>query len=162
MPAGDDRFMSMQEAAYALLSEAGAPMRAREIAEVAFARGLVASEAQDPVRSLAQTLEKTVREGHYNHPPLKFVRHEGRRLLAIATWRDEICNAPRRPPSIELCARIPQDLRDQVMLAVQARIAPDFDATVAQLLARGLEVEGPRIRSGISGQLKALKARTAR
>ncbi len=54
--------MTIQEAAHKLLSEVMKPLSAKDLAKMALERHMVSSEAQDPIASHAQTIEKNVRE----------------------------------------------------------------------------------------------------
>jgi hypothetical protein len=97
----------------------------------------------------------------YNTPELEFVHAPpGRlRLLGLPEWKGR--PGTRESPAdaadlLDLRARVPRDLLDQLQLATQARIAGSFDETVVLLLRRGLTSEASRISDGLLGQLKAL------
>ena len=51
--------MTSQEAARIILEEAGKPISPKEITRIALERRLVVGNAQDPVQSHAQTIERT-------------------------------------------------------------------------------------------------------
>lgn len=80
--------MTIQQAARKILEEHGSPLDSRSIARRALEMGFAQSSARDPVQSLAQTLEKNIRDGTYNRPELKFVHQAGRRLIALPEWSD--------------------------------------------------------------------------
>ena len=152
--------MIAQEAFDTLLREIGEPMAPKALAHLALQRGLVRSDARKPIDSIAQTVEKNVREEVYNEPPLKFVSgRKGERLLALPEWEGNppVGQVSRRPSTVaDLSARVPVDLLEQVQLAVQARIASGFGDTVTLLLRRGLAAEATNIRDGLMKQLKHL------
>jgi len=152
--------MTVQEAAHSLLKEIGKPLPSKRLAHLALERGLASSSARTPVESLAQTLEKNVRDKVYNTPELEFVHTPSGRLLGLPEWKAHPSGtaavAADGTEILDLRARVPRELLDQVQLATQARIAAGFDDTVALLLRRGLSSEASRIKEGLLGQLKAL------
>ncbi len=154
--------MTAQEAAHKLLTETKRPMTATAVANLALERQLVFSSAKKKAYSVAQTIEKNVRDGAYNNPKLKFVHGpNGTRLLALPEWEDhpplgQISAAA--PVAAELRAQIRTDLLEQVQLAAQSKIADGFDSTVTLLLRRGLAAEAANIREGLMKQLKHLNA----
>lgn len=153
--------MTAQHAAHKILIESRKPLSATEIARVALDRKLVVSVAKTPVASIAQTLEKNVRERSRNNPALRFVYEANRRLLALPEWEGnaELGQVVAESSSgIELKACIHRDLLEQVQLAVQSRIAAGYNDTVALLLRRGLATEAAHIREGLLKQLKQLDA----
>ncbi len=149
--------MTIQETAHAILSEAGKPMSAKELAQIALDRGFPSS-AKSPVQSLAQTLEKNVRDNIYNKPPLKFIHVNGRRLLGLVSWVQESAASATtpEPSSKELTIQVPHELLEQIQLAAQAKVADTFEETVALLLRKGLSAVAPQIREGLMEQLDKL------
>lgn len=150
--------MTIQEAAHLLLTELKTPTLSKELAQIALKRGLVQSNALDPVNSHAQTIEKNIRDGV--KPKLIHVPGPGRtRLIALPEWEDkrEPVQTSAEPASTaELKVRIRSDLLEQVQLAVQSKIAKSFDETVELLLRRGLIAEATDIRNGLMKQLNEL------
>jgi hypothetical protein len=55
--------MTIQEPAQIILEEVGKPISSKEVARIALDRRLVVSNAQDPVQSHAQAIEKNIRDG---------------------------------------------------------------------------------------------------
>lgn len=151
--------MTAQHAAQEILTEFRKPMSAAEIARVALERKLVRSFAKKPVASIAQTLEKNVRERRRNKPQLRFVYESNHRLLALPEWADDKkfqqseTDAASR---VELKAYIHPDLLEHVQLAVQSRIAAGHDDTIALLLSGGLASQAAHIREGLLNQLSRL------
>ena len=153
--------MTIQKAAHNLLTQAKRPMAALDVATLALEQGLVHSNAKRPAYSLAQTIEKNIRDGSYNEPELKFIHEQGRRMIALPEWEDNPQFekvAVASSPTAELSARIRSDLLEQVQLAAQSKIAESFDNTVALLLRRGLSAEAANIREALMKQLKQLNA----
>jgi len=151
--------MTAQHAAQKLLTEFRKPMSATEIARVVLERKLLRSFAKKPVVSIAQTLEKNVRERRRNNPQLKFVYESNHRLLALPEWADDpkFERSEAEPSSrVELRAYVHPSLLEQVQLAVQSRIAACHDDTVALLLCGGLATEAAHIREGLLNQLRRL------
>jgi hypothetical protein len=153
--------MTIQEAAHLLLrEELRRPTTSKELAQIALSRAWARSNAQKPVDSLAQSLEKNIRDGVYNKPELKFVHSpQGIRLIALPEWEDKggAAQTSAAPASTaELKVRIRSDLLEQVQLAVQSKIARSFDETVELLLRQGLTAEATEIRNGLMKQLNEL------
>ncbi len=62
--------MTHQEAAYEILKKLGKPTSSKEIGRIAHDKKMVSSTAKDPAQSIAQTIEKNIRDGIYNNPKL--------------------------------------------------------------------------------------------
>jgi hypothetical protein len=81
--------VTIQKTAAEILKEAKVPISAKEIAKLAIEKGLVKkSNAQDPIQSLSQTLERNVRMDTGNNPRLQFINTERGRCLALPEWYD--------------------------------------------------------------------------
>jgi hypothetical protein len=154
--------MTIQEAARIILEEFGKPMHSKEIAKIALERRLVDSKAQGPISSLAQTIEKNIREDVYNKMGLIFVgepRHG--RKIGLPTMDDEFSlsssESNKVDEYIEIRARIPSHLLEKVQLAVQAKFASSFDDTVTVLLKEGLAAVAQDIKKRLLDQLDQLE-----
>ena len=150
--------MTIQEAAHSLLQEAGNPMSSKDLACLALDRRMAGSTARDPVQSLAQTLEKNVRDGTYNNPKLKFVHTSHGRLLSLEAWDDErevIETSPKRLTQ-NVSITLPEEIYEQVQLAHQAKIADSIEETTVVLLRQGLSTLAPKIKEGLMQQLDQL------
>jgi hypothetical protein len=158
----DERIrMTIQEAGHQILSEKRQALDSKTIAKLALDRGLVLSSAQDPIGSLAQTLEKNIRENVYNRPQLVFIHEGRRRLISLPGFNESEKLTPSRPSFSEtqqLTIRIPSELMKKIQLAEQARIGANFDDSVTTLLREGLRVVAPRIKEAIESLLKELPA----
>ncbi len=149
--------MTIQEAAYKLLSEKGRPQSSKELAKMALDRKMVTSAAQDPVASHAQTIEKNIRDNFYNNPKLVFIHAGAQRLIGLPGWDSNVPEAKETLPKlIELKAKIPFELFDKIKLAEQAKLRDDFDETVSLLLSKGLSIMAPDIKTGLMTQLSSL------
>jgi oligopeptide/dipeptide ABC transporter ATP-binding protein len=111
---GEKAMMTIQEAAYKILEEAGKPLTSKEIAVIALNKHMVISNAKDPPFSLASTIDKNIRDGIYNKPRLKFDHTPQGRKIRLPSWE---LNPPASsgPPFgtigyVELKAKIPSDL----------------------------------------------------
>lgn len=155
--------MTIQEAAHQLLKEHQRPLDSKTIAKLALDRGLVTSSARDPIASLAQTIEKNIRDDVYNRHQLVFVQEGRQRLIGLLGSKAEVKPLLSRPLSSgtgsqQLSVRIPGELMDQIRLAERAKIETNFDDTVTALLREGLKVVAPRIKEAIESQLRELPA----
>jgi hypothetical protein len=78
------------EAAVRLLNEKGQPLSSKEIAVESIQRGWVVSTANNPEQSLANSLDKMIREK--NTTILKHVKpaNSSRKMIALADWDDSL------------------------------------------------------------------------
>lgn len=148
--------MTVQQAAHKILEEKNSPMSAKEISKIILDRKWKSSGSKDPITSLAQTLEKNIRDGIYNEPRLIFIHSDRGRLIGLPSWN----NGESRQRSIsetkEIKLTIPTTLMDKIQLAVQAKIADSFDDTMIKVLQKGLSAMGPEIKEGLVQQLNKL------
>lgn len=148
--------MKVQEAAYKILGSEGRPLPSRELARLALLKGWVTSASQDPVFSIASTIEKNIRSGTYNRPELVFVQTVTGRQVGLPKWRPQGI-APvqtRKMTSVQ----IPEELAEKVRLATHARLAPDFESAMAFLLKKGLAAAAPEIKAAMMRRLDELDA----
>ena len=80
---------NINQAATVILKEANRPLSAKEIAKRALERGLASSNAKDPINSLAQTLEKNIRDDTYNDPKLIFIYSQRGRLIDLPSRKNK-------------------------------------------------------------------------
>jgi hypothetical protein len=150
--------ITAHEAAHTILLEEGRPLSSRELAKRMLDRNMVSSVSRDPVFSFASTIEKNIRDGIYNHPPLVFVNGPGGRLVGLPNWNGgpqhtRGTSSPDRPAVPVL---LPADLVDQLQLATQARLAASLGETTAYLLRKGLAASASEIKTGLLKQLESL------
>lgn len=152
--------MTIQEAAQKILEEFGRPLSSKEIAGIALDRRMVFSNAQDPVQSHAQTIEKNIRDEVYNKPRLVFIHGQEGRTVGLPSWGTKPSPAPHNAHKAsdckELRAKVPADLLQKIQLATQANLANSFDEMVTLLLRRGLSAVAPDIKRGLLEQLDEL------
>lgn len=151
--------MTVQQAAFSLLTEAGHPLSSRELAKQMLDRKMVASASSDPVFSLSTTLDKNIRDGIYNQPKLVNVRDDkGKRLIALPAWDGQVANTreSKSTTTTSLSVTISNDLIEQVRLAQQAGIGSTLDDAIVELVRRGLASASGEIRSGVLKKLDRL------
>ncbi len=150
--------MKVQQVAHDILKEKNTPMSSKELAKVILNKGLISSNAKDPIQSFASTLERNIRDGVYNKPKLVFISKErGQRLIGLPSWKKAENNVPTYSVSYqELRLRIPSTLFEKIQWASQAKIANSFDETVVKLLEAAIEVMSTEIREGIEKQINIL------
>jgi hypothetical protein len=76
--------MKCYQASEIILNEKGKPLSAKRIAKLALDREMLESVAFDPVDSIAQTIEKGIRERYPTYNNLKFVRIDHERLICLS------------------------------------------------------------------------------
>ncbi len=143
-----------QEAAFDILNEMQRPLPSREIARIALDHELVSSRAQDPVQSIAMTIEKNIRERERNKPRLEFIEINSGRLIGLPSMRSE--DDPQgqiNNKKMELKAFIPARLHHRLQLASHAQIAQSDEETIGKVLDAGLTVLSPLIMKNIQSQL---------
>lgn len=149
--------MTVREAAYEILEEAGKPLTSKEIAGIALKNHMVISNAKDPLFSIASTIDKNIRGGVYNNPRLIFIHGPQGRKIGLPSWEANppaSSDAPRRPNDyVELKAKIPSDLYEKIQLAGQSKVANGFDELVTFLLKKGLLASAGEIKKGVLQQL---------
>jgi hypothetical protein len=151
--------MTAQEAGQKILTEVGKPLKSTEIAEMALARHYVASSAKDPVFSIATSIEKNIRNVTYNSPRLVFIRTERGRCIGLPSMEEagkteKKTACPQSPAKKEILApRLPEELIERIQLAVQAKLAPNYDETLALLIQKGLSASAAEIRERLLSQL---------
>src|SRR6478672_11110395 len=90
--------MTVHETAHKLVSEAGHPLKPKEIAKLALENGLETSSAKDPILSIAGTIEKTIREEVYNSPRLVFVSTKQGRKIGLPSMEETEVIKTLSPP----------------------------------------------------------------
>ena len=157
--------MTVHKAAEKIIQEANKPLTAREIAKSMYERGWVSSNAKDPIYSLTQTLEKTIRSEIYNIPELVFVYSHGDRMVGLPSMASNDAShigydlSPGSVPKVQMHSitlKIPPELMEKIQLAVQAKLASSLDETISLLLKKGLSTVTQHIRSGLAHQLSKL------
>jgi len=152
--------MTIQKAAFEILEEIGKPISSKEIARIALDRRMVSSNAQDPIQSHAQTIDKNIRGDVYNNPKLVFLNSSQGRLIGLPVWDSVPSSAPNKktPTLSELRVHINTELLEKIMLANQAKLKNSFDETVSFILTKGLSILSPEIKKGLMEQLDSLNS----
>lgn len=150
--------MTAQEAAAKILNEKGMPLTSDEIARTALERDMVNSRAKDPVRSIASTIEKNIRDGTYNDPPLEFIESNRGRLVGLPGMNgvNPEHKAQPRDARGRLEVIVPQRLLEKLHLASQAGIAEDFEGTVSLILEKGLTALRGQVKAGLLRKIEEI------
>lgn len=78
--------MTFQEAAHKIYKEKGQALDPKEIADIAFEKGMVKSKAKYPARSFAETIKKNIRGNKYNVPELAIIKTTSGKLVGLPGW----------------------------------------------------------------------------
>ena len=151
--------MTAHEAAHQLLVEVGRPQASTVLAERMLKRGLVRSNASDPIQSLAQTIEKNIRGKVYNRPQLEFVHTSDGRLIGLPSRGSKSAATPSRVAMSETLKVIGPDERafievsarllNKLGLVTFAELAPSREAAADLVIARGLDAMKDEIATGM-------------
>lgn len=132
--------MSSHEAAVQVLEDLGKPMASKDLAIEVLRRKLVSSSAQDPVYSVAQTIDKYIRT--YPNGPMAFMKIGRERLVTLTNKKT---NGNRM-----LSVNIPTDVYNKIALVQQSGLASSFDEAATLLLKTGLKQLLPEIRESLN------------
>lgn len=152
--------MTIQKVAFQILKEEGHPLDSGEIAELALKRGMVSSNARDPVFSLKTTLLKNIRENKYNIPKLCFIGKErGRRLIGLPEWgqKDKTVTSPVYVPVHPLMIEINGETVKMIRLAQVGGLGNSENETVSRLIHAGFKALSGEIESELSKRLDDFK-----
>ena len=78
--------MTFHQAAYKIVYEKGQPIDPKELADIAFEKGMVKSKAKDPTRSFAETIKKNIRGNIHNFPELIIIKAPGGKFIVLPEW----------------------------------------------------------------------------
>ena len=145
----DDVVMPIQKAAHQILVEEGHPLPSRIIAKQALEREMAASKSKDPIQSLAQTIEKNIRDGVYNNPELIFMTEDGRRVIGLPGWKSGRSTQERPSPSLQIVKITEKDF-EKVKLAIEAGVGPNETEVLSRLIHSGFKVLRDEMLSGLS------------
>ncbi len=146
--------MTVQEAATLILKKIGHPLSSKELAKMVLKQRLVKSNAADPERSLASTIDQNISE---EREP-KLVRFQGTNneiLVGLPEWKDKVIG--QTPWWEEIRITVPLELYQKLQLAQQAGLKPSFEETVMFLLESGLKQEKSSIKEGLMKQIENLQ-----
>jgi len=145
---------TIQEAAKLILEKIGHPMSSKELAKMALKQRLVKSDASDPERSLANTIDQNISNGR--EP--KLVELQGTNnetLVGLPEWKDKVVGST--PWWEEIKITVPLELYQKLQLAQQAGLKSNFDETIIFLLESGLKQEKSSIKDGLMKQIEKLE-----
>jgi len=151
--------VTINEAAVEILKEKNKPLSSIEIATIAFNRKLIHSNAKTPIKSLAYTIDKNIREVFYNNPRLIFIQTSIGRLIGIPEWGDKDLKIDLQKSKSnfqKLTISLPANLMENINLAYQAKIAETYDETLIYIINEGLSNVAHIIKENISKQLEGL------
>ena len=146
--------MTVQEAATLILEKIGHPLSSKELAKMVLKQRLVKSNAADPERSLASTIDQNINE---EREP-KLVRFQGTNneiLVGLPEWKDKVIG--QTPWWEEIKITVPLELYRKLQLAQQAGLKSSFEETVIFLLESGLKQEKTSIKEGLMKQIENLQ-----
>jgi hypothetical protein len=150
----DTAEMTVQAAAALILKKNGHPLSLKELAKTVLKQRLVKSNAADPERSLAGTIDQNINE---EREP-KLVRFQGTNneiLVGLPEWKDKVIG--QTPWWEEIKITVPLELYRKLQLAQQAGLKPSFEETVIFLLESGLKQEKSSIKEGLLKQIEDLQ-----
>ncbi len=146
--------MTVQTAAALILKKTGHPLSLKELAKTVLKQRLVKSNAADPERSLAGTIDQNINE---EREP-KLVRFQGTNneiLVGLPEWKDKVIG--QTPWWEDIKITVPLELYRKLQLAQQAGMKPSFEETVIFLLESGLKQEKANIKEGLLKQIEDLQ-----
>jgi hypothetical protein len=162
--------VNAHEAAHKVLREAGRPLPSKEVARRVLSKGYH-SNAQSPVDSIAQTLEKNIRDKVYNRPELQFVQTTSGRMISLpdrlnaksGTGNGKPGSAdPRLENGMQGATdhqtsmiALPSRLLSKIDLCVQVGLGPSREIVAAQMLLRGLEAASEEIGVAVRDHIRA-------
>ncbi|MBI2850133.1 MAG: hypothetical protein HYX80_03715 [Chloroflexi bacterium] len=142
---------TMQDAAYEILKEMGHPLSSKELARIALARRLVNSQAENKIQSLANTIEKNIRDAKYNNPELIPISSSDGTLIGLPEHKNVIGSAQWWE---KISINVPLELFQKLQLAQQARQDPTLENTMIFLLQSGLKSESTNIKQKLQEQIE--------
>ena len=155
--------LTIQQAAYEVLKQAGEPLKSLEIAQRVLEKGFVQSAAKNPIQSISQALERNIRMNKGNTPKLEFVdTYLGRKIQpseedfltvqAISPMYDTHLTASGE----ELTVTLPKALIDKVKIYQLATGASSVDQAIAALLKSGLASNSEKLIEVIKRDMETL------
>lgn len=152
--------ITVQQAAANILLEHGEPLTSRKIAEIIIERQWIHSDAENPVLSFSQTLERNIRNAGGN-PKLEFIRKDSVRMIALPNWcltvnETLILPEETRNEVYHLEAYIPQALASKIKL-FNLSIGGTWDDTIITLLKQGMIASKETLLAKLSSEFEDLE-----
>ena len=129
--------MNIQEAAFQILKKENGPLSSKIIAKLALEQKLVVSISRTPTYSMAQTLEKNIRENIYNTPKLDFIYYERRkRLIGLPSWNKT--GQPVRKENYQISLQLPLKIMNKIRFMIDEKMIRTQEEAIILVLNRGL------------------------
>ena len=155
--------LTIQQAAYEILLEAGEPLKSLEIARRILAKNLIQSEAKNPVQSISQALERNIRMDKGNSPRLQFIETYIGRQIEIAEMPATSLTpalAQYEPMSQrlkeEVTVNLSKSIVDKVKIFQLATGAKTLDEAIEALLKSGLASNSEHLIESIKREMEQL------
>jgi hypothetical protein len=155
--------LTIQQAAFEVLMEAGEPLKSLEIARRILAKNLVQSEAKNPVQSISQALERNIRMDKGNLPRLQFVETYMGRQIEIAEMptthlKQDIAKYEpiKQLPKEEITINLSKSILDKAKIFQLATGAKTLDEAIEALLKSGLASKSEHLIESIKREMEQL------
>jgi len=127
--------MTFHEAACKILKEEKAPLISKEIATRILKQGLVHSNAKNPNYSIAQTIEKNIRDCRYLEPSLVFLYEFNKRKIWFKS-EDNLSFDRENNISIN---KIPDELMKMIDYETEENNSKSENEILVGIMKRGLQ-----------------------
>ncbi len=155
--------LTIQQAAFEVLMEAGEPLKSLEIARRIIDKKLVQSEAKNPVQSISQALERNIRMDKGNLPRLQFVEtYMGRQIeiaeLPTTQLKQEMAKYEpiKQLPKEEITINLSKSILDKAKIFQLATGAITLDEAIEALLKSGLASNSEHLIESIKREMEQL------
>lgn len=155
--------LTIQQAAYEVLKEAGEPLKSLEIAKRVLEQGFVQSTAKNPIQSISQALERNIRMNRGNTPKLEFVEtYLGRKIQPVYEDTDTLKTIPSSyeqqftASTEEITVTLPKVLIDKVKIYQLVTNASSLDQAMTILLRSGLSTNSEKLIEVIKRDMESL------
>lgn len=152
-----EKTITIQQAAWQILSEYRKPLKSKELARLAQERALVApSTAKDPIQSLSQVLERNIRLDKGNKPRLIFVETEEGRCIGVPEWYEAKKVEPVAEKSEAIEIGLSEDILNKVKLYQTSFGLISIEEAVVQLVKKGLAATSDELINRLKSELEGL------
>ena len=152
--------LTIQQAAFQVLQQAGMSLKSVEIARRIHEQGLVTSNAVNPVQSISQALERNIRMNKGNVPKLIFTETAFGREITLPL--DRVASTPSTPSlqsvveAETVTLEIPKSLLDKAKIYQLGTGIATLDEAIAQLIKSGLSNNSAKLIESIKKELDRL------
>lgn len=152
--------LTIQQAAFQVLQQAGMSLKSVEIARRIHEQGLVTSNAVNPVQSISQALERNIRMNKGNVPKLIFTETAFGREITLPI--DRTASTPSTPnlqsvvETETVTLEIPKSLLDKAKIYQLGTGIATLDEAIAQLIKSGLSNNSAKLIESIKKELDRL------